>query len=235
MIRAISCKNEKALFLNEHQYALVATVAAIIVPADEHPGANEAVIVDDLDRLIADSKEKQAIYKKGLKWLDKISREQYGNGFLKLELDKQISLLRRIDEAATMRNRPVTGFLERVDRKADEIWDDLFGIGANSDFFRIIHKDVLVAYFSHPISWNVVGYYGPPQPVGYPDFSEPPSPKKYTGSIRKVSNQSCLVCHDDGLKHERDDLHDRGHLIDNTCNTCHPPHSPWPRTGGVFL
>ncbi len=232
---AIPPYNEQALFLNEHQYALVATLAAIIIPSDEDPGANEAVVVDDLDRLIADSKEKQAIYKKGLKWLDKISREQYGNGFLALELNEQISLLRRIDEAETMRNRSVTGFMDRVDRKADEIWDDFFGIGENSYFFRIIHKDVLVAYFSNPISWNVVGYYGPPQPVGYLDFSEPPSPTKYTGSIRQVSNQSCLICHDDGLKHDRGDLHDRSKLIDNTCNTCHPPHSPWPRIGGFSI
>ncbi len=229
---AIPPYNEQALFLNEHQYALVATLAAIIVPEDEHPGANEAVIVDDIDRFVADSKEKQEIYTEGLKWMDEISREEYGKDFLALDLKEQIGLLSRIDEAETMRNRPVTGFMERVDRKADEIWDDLFGIGESSNFFRVIHKDVLVAYFSHPISWNVIGYYGPPQPVGYLDFSEPPSPKKYTGAIRKVSNKTCLICHGEGTKNDRGELHEKGKLIDNTCKTCHPPHSPWPRIGG---
>ena len=223
---AIPPYNDQSLFFNEHQYALVTTLAAIIIPSDEDPGATEAVVVDEIDRLTADSTEKQAIYKKGLKWLDEISRKENGNDFLALELKEQISLLRRIDEAETIRNRPVTGFMERVDRKAHELWDDLFGIGESSNFFRNIRKDVLVSYFSNPISWKVVGYFGPPQPVGYLDFSEPPSPKNYTGFIRQISNQSCLICHDEGLKHSKSEEHVKDELIDRTCTTCHPPHFP---------
>lgn len=219
---AIPPYNKQALFLNEHQYTLVATLAAIIIPSDENPGATEAFVVDDLDRLVADSKKKQVQYKQGLKWLDEISRENYGNDFLALEIKDQIRLLRQIDEAETMRHRPVSRFMERVDRKADEIWDDLFGFGESSYFFKIIRNDVLVAFFSNPISWKAVGYFGPPQPVGYLDFSEPPSPKNYTGTIRQVRTESCLICHTESKEHAR------VKLIDHTCETCHTPHSPWP-------
>jgi hypothetical protein len=80
--------------------------------------------------------------------------------------------------------------------------------------------DTCDGYFSNPVSWKVVGYFGPPQPNGYPDFSEPPSSANYTDSIRPVDNASCLICHKEGK-------HPRGGLINHTCTTCHRPHSPW--------
>jgi len=147
---------------------------------------------------------------------------------LTLDLKEQINLLRRIDESATMRKKPVSSFMERVNRKAGKIWDDQFGIGKHSVFFRTIHRDVIVAFYSSPISWQAIGYFGPPQPVGYLDFSQPPSSANYTGSVRQVRNESCLICHNEGKKHPR------GKLIDHACNTCHRPHSPWPRKKNAF-
>ena len=225
---AIPAYNDQALFFDEHQYGLVATLAAIIIPSDDDPGATEANVVDYIDRSVADSEKKQGIYTKGLKWMDDLSQEEYGTDFLTLDLKEQINLLRRLDESATMRRRPVSGFMGRVDRKIDSIWDNLFGIGKNSFFFKIIHKDVLFAFYSSPVSWKAIGYFGPPQPVGYLDFSQPPSSANYTGSVRQVRNESCLICHNEGKKHPR------GKLIDHTCNTCHRPHSPWPRKKNGF-
>jgi hypothetical protein len=219
---AIPAYNDKALFLDEHQYALVATLAAIIIPSDDDPGATEADVVDYIDRSVADSDKRQGIYTKGLKWIDDLSQEEYGTDFLTLNLKEQINLLRRIDECATWRRRPVADFMERVVRKVGNIWNDQFGIGKNSKFFKIIHRDVLAAFYSNPISWQAIGYFGPPQPVGYMDFHKPPSSANYTGSVRQVRNESCMVCHNEGKKHPR------GKLIDHTCNTCHRPHSPWP-------
>jgi hypothetical protein len=220
--------NDQALFFDEHQYALVATLAAIIIPSDGDPGATEAGVVDYIDKSVADSKKRQGIYRKGLKWLDDLSQEEYGIDFLTLDLKEQINLLHRIDENATARSRPASSFMERVDRKIDNIWDAQFGIGNNSFFFRTIRYDVILAFYSSPISWQAIGYYGPPQPVGYLDFSQPPSTANYTGSVRPVRNESCLICHNEGKKHPR------GKLINHTCNTCHRPHSPWPRKKNAF-
>jgi gluconate 2-dehydrogenase gamma chain len=221
--------NKNALFFNEHQYALVATLAAIIIPTDDEPGATEAGVVDYIDTLLAGSEKKQAVYDNGLKWIDKFSQKKYGSGkdFLNLSIGAQIGLLRLIDETYNMRHRSVSSLLQRVDRKIDKIWDDLFGAGENSRFFKIIHKDVLEGFFSNPVSWKAVGFFGPPQPVGYLNFPDPPSSTNYKGSIRLVDNKSCLICHKDGK-------HPRGGLIDHTCISCHRPHSPWPYDKDAF-
>ena len=225
---AIPAYNDQALFFSEHQYALVATIAAIIIPSDDDPGATEAGVVDYIDRSVADSEKRQGVYTKGLKWMDDLSQEEYGTDFLTLDLKEQINLLRQIDESATMRTRPVSGLMGRVDRKIDKIWDDQFGIGKKSVFFKTIRRDVIFAFYSSPISWQAIGYFGPPQPVGYLDFSQPPSSANYTGSVRQIRNESCLICHNEGKKHPR------GKLIDYTCSTCHRPHSPWPRKKNAF-
>jgi len=221
--------NNNALFFNKHQYALVATLAAIIIPTDDDPGATEAGVVDYIDGIVAGSSEKQSKYKKGLKWIDAISRKTYGTGkdFLSLSLQKQIDLLRLIYETYSMRWRKASNFLQRLDRKIDTIWDDFFGIGKNSNFFKVIRMDVCDGYFSNPVSWKMVGFFGPPQPNGYPNFSDPPSSADYTGSLRSVDNTSCLNCHKEGK-------HPRGGLINQTCTTCHRPHSPWPYDKDAF-
>ena len=225
---AMPAYNKQALFFDEHQYALVATLGAIIIPTDEDPGATEAGVVDYIDKIVAASNKRQQIYSKGLKWIDDLSKEKYGNDFLTLDMKKQIKMLRRIDESETMKRRPASNFIELVDRKIDTIWDDHFGVGRNSHFFKTIQKDVFVAFYSNPISWQSIGYYGPPQPGGYLDFAQPPSTTDYTGSVRQVRNESCMICHNEGKKHPR------GKLIDYTCNTCHRPHSPWPRKENAF-
>ena len=216
--------NKAALFFSEHQYALVATLAALIVPTDDDPGATEAGVADYIDTLVAGSEERQVVYTKGLKWLDEFSQERYGSGkdFLSLSLKKQIDLLRLIDEIQSMRFRPVSSFLQRVHRKINKIWDDLFGAGENSKFFNKVRKDVFYGYYSSPVSWKVVGYFGPPQPNGYPNFSNPPSSGNYTGSVQPIRNRTCLICHEDTMTHPK------GGLINHTCASCHRPHSPWP-------
>jgi gluconate 2-dehydrogenase gamma chain len=221
--------NNNALFFNEHQYALVATLAALIIPTDDDPGASEAGVVDYIDSVVAGSEKKQAIYVKGLKWIDGFSRKTYGTGkdFLNLSLKRQIDLLRLINETHSMRRRKVSSFLQRLNRKIDTVWDDFFGVGKNANFFNVIRRDVCDGYFSNPVSWKVVGYFGPPQPDGYPNFSDPPSSANYTGSLRSVDNKTCLICHQEGK-------HPRGGLINQTCTTCHRPHSPWPYDKDAF-
>jgi hypothetical protein len=226
---AIPPYNKNARFFNQHQYALVATLAAIIIPTDDNPGATEAGVVDYIDGIVAGSTAKQSVYQKGLKWIDAFSQEKYGSGevFLNLNMKRQIDLLRLIHQAAAMHSEKLFGFFKRLDRKIDKVWDNLFGIGKNSRFFNVIRWDVCKGYFSNPVSWKVLGYFGPPQPIGYPDFSDPPSSANYRDSVRLVDNTSCLTCHKDGK-------HPRGGLINQTCTTCHRPHSPWPYNKNAF-
>jgi gluconate 2-dehydrogenase gamma chain len=214
---AIPSPSSSTRFFNEHQYALLTTLAALIVPTDEDPGATEAGVVDYIDRLVAQSESKQATYIEGLDWLDELSQKKYGKDFLSLGLREQIDLLRSIDEARAMRNRAVSGFLERVDRKIDKIWDDLFGVGDVPRFLKEIRRDVFYGYYSNPISWKVIGYYGPPQPVGYPDYAEPPSAANYMNTVRPIEDETCQSCHFDQTTKE-------GHKNLSECTTCHTSH-----------
>lgn len=215
---AIPSPSGSGRFFNERQYALVATLAALIVPTDEDPGATEAGVVDYVDDLVAGSEIKQATYVEGLDWLDELSRKKHDEEFLRLGVREQIDLLRSIYETDAMRNRSVSGFLERVDRKMDKIWDDLFGVGdVPRRFFRDIRRDVFYGYYSNPISWKVVGYYGPPQPVGYPDYADPPSAANYIDTVRPIDDETCLNCHfDQPMKASHQDL--------TECTTCHASH-----------
>jgi hypothetical protein len=215
--------NEETLAFNEHQYKLVATLAALIVSADEdmlEPLVRG--VVDYVDGLVAAYERKRAIYKKGLKWIDRFSQGKYGSGkdFLNLGINEQIELLRVIDESHVMRYRSVSNILQRIHRKINGIWDDLFGAGKLAYFFQIVRRDVISGYYSNPATWRDIGYFGPPQPNGYPSFSNAPDSANYSGPIRFVDNISCQVCHKEGQ-------HPRGGLIDHTCTTCHRPHSPW--------
>jgi hypothetical protein len=205
-------------FFSDHQYALVATLAALIVPTDEDAGATEAGVVDYIDELVAQSEREQATYVDGLAWLDEFSQEQHDRDFLSLDVREQIDLVRSAYEAEAMRNRSISGFLERVDRKIDKIWDDLVGVGhVPKRFLSQVRRDVFYGYYSNPVSWKVVGYYGPPQPVGYPDYAGPPSAAADTDTVRPVEDETCQSCHFDQAVKE-------GHVDSTECTACHAPH-----------
>jgi hypothetical protein len=214
--------NPMALVFKQHQYAQVATLAALIIPTDDEPGATEAGVVDYIDQLAAGSEEKQRLYTNGLEWLDDYCREQYGQDFLDIGLIEQMEIL-----SLAYDGRRATSFIQRVGRKLVDIWDGLTGTRINRTFFREIHKDVLEGFYSNPISWQQVGYFGPPNPVGYPDFSDKPSSTHYSTSVRMVDNVSCNTCHEIGE-------HPRGGLIDHSCIACHRPHAPWPYDEASF-
>jgi hypothetical protein len=167
------------LFFNDHQYRLVASLASLIVPTDKDPGATEAGAADYIDKMVSYSEIKQKQYAKGLEWIEDVSKKQYGKYFIDLTVEEQIDLLIAIDEADIKRNIPVSGLIGRIDRKIHTLWDEVFGVGDSSRFFKTIREDVFFGYYSNPISWKVIGYFGPPQPVGYPDYAEPPSSDNY--------------------------------------------------------
>ncbi len=214
---AVPPYNKNARFFNEHQYVLVAALASVIVPTDDTAGAAEAGVADYVDTIASKSEEMQKLYKDGLLSIDKISRRKFGKDYVQLDIARQIDLLRFIDNAEAMRVRPASNIIKRIDRKLDTLWDDRFGAGACIAFFRKIRTDVFYGYYSSPVSWKVVGFYGPPQPVGYPDFAEPPSDVYYTGSIRTVDDKTCTSCHFTQTEKP-------SHRKRSSCTQCHPSH-----------
>jgi hypothetical protein len=216
-------EESKVAFLNPHQYAMVAVLADIIVPPDELAFAAQTGVADQIDAYLVQTDDNhRAAYRRGLKWMDDVSRSSYGNRFLDLESREQIDLVRRMEKMASIAFTKPRGLGARLKRKIIKTWYDVFDImDKNVGFFIRLRKDVILAYYATPSSWNEIGYFGPPQPVGYLDYSELPNSNRYTGKMRPVENKSCLICHPKGT-------HPRGGLINHACQTCHRPHSPWP-------
>lgn len=44
-------------------------------------------------------------------------------------------------------------------------------------FFERVKSDTFTFYYGHPASWGAIGFSGPIQPLGFPDFSVPPNVK----------------------------------------------------------
>ncbi len=226
---AIPDFNPDSRFFNEHQYLTVATLAALIIPTDEHPGATEAGIVDYLDAFLADGPQQmRTTYSQGLAWIDELSRQRRGRDFIQLDLQTQIDLMQEMHEISEMRQRKVSGFLQRLSRKVDKLRDNVLGMGENAKFFKRLRNHVFNGYVTNPVSWNMIGYYGPPQPVGYLDFADPPTAYNYSPPVRHVNSASCLGCHEATMDHPN------GGLIDHACTTCHRPHTPWLRNQDAF-
>ncbi len=179
-IRQASASNssniQKAhLYFTAHQYALVSVLASHIVPSDDTPGATEAKVVDFIDRQVVNSSEKQKIYSDGLNKLDQYCKTNHGKNFLSLSSKQQYQILDDVYNIYYQRREKTGGFFGNVKRKAYRIWDDMFSLGHLVGFFKTLRRDTLEGFYSHPVGWKVAGYYGPPQPLGYPDYSDAPS------------------------------------------------------------
>lgn len=222
----IPSPTKKPLFFNNHQYSLVAALAALIVPTDDYPGATEAGVTDYIDRMVAESEKYQKQYVKGLDWIEYVSQRQYGKNFLNLTVNEQIEMLVMVNEEELKISRSVSGLIDRIYRKAYATLSDLFGIGDSLGFFKRIRNDAFYGYYSSPVSWKVVGYYGPPQPVGYPDYSEPPSSDNYIDTIRPINNNICQNCHFDLVEKDGHPVEKVSHKDYMSCMNCHEPHSP---------
>ncbi len=168
-------KGHKAL--SDHEYAMVEAAAAIIVPRDDAPGAEDVGVADYIDRMLAQYPVQQERYHRGLAWLNRKSKRQFhGRDFASLPEEERLALLQEVDEAYHNRFRPVSSLFDRVVRKLGNVYDDIFGWGSEVTFFNILKDDVFEAFYTSPQAWKMLGYDGPPQPWGYPDYQKcPPS------------------------------------------------------------
>jgi hypothetical protein len=162
--------------LSGHEFATVATIAAIIVPTDRDPGATEANVAGFIDRKAVLDPAVLQEYRVGVSWIDGASAKLHGRGrrFIDLSDDERLQLLHAAEETLAMRLRPVASLVARVWRKVQKTYDDMFGLGGNSRFFRIIREDTLAGFYTSPVSWAMLDYIGPPQPRGYPHYEDCP-------------------------------------------------------------
>ena len=162
--------------LTLHEATTVAAIAAIIVPTDQYPGAAEANVVGYIDRKLSGRAAERQSYQDGVRWIDGASAKIFGRGrrFIDLSPEQRIEVLQVAEETLNMRLRIVASLWERVWRRVQRIYDDIFGLGEGTAFFRLVREDTLAGFYSNPVSWGMLGYVGPPQPRGYLHYEDCP-------------------------------------------------------------
>jgi len=149
---------------------VVAALASLIVPSDETgPGAKEAGVTESLDLLLAQSPARQRLYRSGLLACDEWAHRRHGRSFVELAADKQRQLLDWADPAPPGSKIP-SSLAHKVWRKAASVYRKWRC--PLVELFPDLARDVMGAFYTHPIAWDWLGYDGPPMPAGYPDLRE---------------------------------------------------------------
>lgn len=88
--------------LNPHQNATVATIAELIIPSTDTPGAKEAKVNEFIDLLLTDwfADADSSLFLQGLGQVDKESQTKFGSDFVKCGGLQQTELLKQFDSAA---------------------------------------------------------------------------------------------------------------------------------------
>ena len=90
---------DKPKFFSPGEFELVATLAELIIPQTDTPGARAARVQELIDRVL--SEETPAIqkrFRKGLAWVDRRSRAAYSKKFLDLAVQQQTAILTAMSE-----------------------------------------------------------------------------------------------------------------------------------------
>ncbi len=161
--------------LTEHEYATLVALAEVIVPGDDlGPGATDVHAADTIEQWLMRDSQMLERYRDGLRWLDEASAQVYGPGtyFVTLTREQQDALLAEAAHIVEEMRRPPTHLPDRVWRYVDKVMVSYFGLGSGVAFVYLVRDDVLEAVYTHPKTWQTLGYDGPPQPLGYWDGAQ---------------------------------------------------------------
>jgi gluconate 2-dehydrogenase gamma chain len=131
--------------LTPSQVEMVGAIAEQIVPADDYPGARQAGVVQFIDGKLAGPFGGFYVdrYQSGLKLVDALSQKQFGNKFVSLASDQQVSILQALE----------TGAHENSE---------------GHRFFQLLLQDTFEGYYGDPehganrdgASWKMIGFGG---------------------------------------------------------------------------
>lgn len=126
----------------------VTRMVDLVVPADETPGAIDLGIHTAVLATFEASRWDKRRLAEACMWLDLRARADHDKVFVELDEPLQIELI------AQMAAEPRESNRGRV--------------------FRILRNETMARYYARPESWRGLGIDGPPQPVGYPEYADPP-------------------------------------------------------------
>ncbi|MCA9461971.1 MAG: gluconate 2-dehydrogenase subunit 3 family protein [Nitrospira sp.] len=151
--------SDPVLVFTAYEAAVLHEVTGFIIPTDHDPGAKEAKVILELDRLAQKDDRFLSLCRQGVRWLDDQASSRYDQlRFLDLSPEQCESILSLGDSSER-------SFLGKV-------WDKLYyghsRIAFN--FFQRIRRLTFSIFYSQPLGWKVVGYEGPPQFSGNLDY-----------------------------------------------------------------
>ncbi|MBH0197388.1 MAG: gluconate 2-dehydrogenase subunit 3 family protein [Nitrospira sp.] len=156
-------------WLTKDEYAAVAALAAVIIPTDSTgPGATEAGVAGQIDRMLTLTPRSHRLYAEGLLALDLFAEAQHGTRFAQVGYDHQVRLVEILDQAKQVLEKEPESLLARVERKFSWSYYSWMGVSKPAVHFldRIV-EDVNVSFYGSKVAWDWLGYDGPPFPNGY--------------------------------------------------------------------
>lgn len=155
------------LFFTKDEFALLDTLAELIIPTDDHsPGAHAAGVAAYLDRSVAEAflPEDKTNWRKGLASVDALSESMHDKPFLKTSKSQQIAVLEKM--SAKEKHGPHQEGAEQNETEPEK-------------FFGQLKESTVFAYYTSSIGIHQeINYKGNvllDQFVGYmPDAELPP-------------------------------------------------------------
>ncbi len=120
-----------------------------LIPADaEGPGALQLGVPERLSAIAAADGDYSGLIEQLVRWLDERAQALGEVGFADLDGEARETIVRAAESAAA-------------------------GSPARRAFART-RQDAFAAFYGDPRAWPGIGYRGPPQPEGFPDYDRPP-------------------------------------------------------------
>jgi hypothetical protein len=136
--------------LNPHQDATVTTIAELIIPATDTPGAKEAKVNEFIDLLLTDwyepAETQQFLH--GLAEVDANSRKQFGKDFVACTPEQQTQLMHAMDEDAMQFAKSLKAVAPRTVVSLEQTTPP------PANFFYTMKKLTLAGYYTSEIGFE---------------------------------------------------------------------------------
>jgi|SRR5919108_1596510 hypothetical protein len=128
--------------LNPHQNATVTTIAELIIPATDTPGATAARVNEFIDLILSEwcEDEEKTSFLDGLANVDVRSRDLFGKDFVQCEQKQQIEMLMELDEQLATERETIAHPRRKRRQKA-----------YTKQFFYMMKRLTLLGYYTSEI------------------------------------------------------------------------------------
>jgi hypothetical protein len=104
-------------FFTPAEYATLARLTDVIIPASTTPSASNAGVPEYIDRVVSINAEHQTLVRNGLAWLEAQARTRYGKGYLDLSEAEHVAILQPLSDEVDRQQREALQRRFRKDMK----------------------------------------------------------------------------------------------------------------------